>query len=287
MIGSKTAEMAFALFQTSLDPKSPITPDLFTLNIALRHAAHQGSLPLISEVISAAGPLGLTPDIVTYTTLIQGLLRADRPDLARQTIESMKTRGMEPNERMASMLVAHFSADGNAKDLLRAEEVIRDMKARGIRTTVPMWTSLIAGYFRGNWELDGWSALERMSATGLSLNEAGYNVILRNVLSSAKRTPNVKAWRAIDKSTRDGRKKQEETSLAIKIFRHMRERRVQPTTDTYSILLAGLNRTESARDIREVLRAIRESNFQVQSASLERMIATGDKIARGVSAARR
>jgi pentatricopeptide repeat protein len=47
-----------------------------------------------------AGKLGLKPDIITYTTLVQGLLRAGQIDMAKNTLRTMHESGLEPNERM-------------------------------------------------------------------------------------------------------------------------------------------------------------------------------------------
>jgi pentatricopeptide repeat protein len=270
--------MALALYRIAVQPKSPLEADLFTLNIALRFASYCSDLKLMNEIISAAGPLGLVPDIVTYTTLVQGLLRAGRPELARQTLDSMKSRGMEPNERMAAMLVADLAANGRADGLTRAEDVIRDMRTRGIRTTVPMWTSLIAGYFRGGWQVDAWAALDRMRASGLRLNDIGYNVVLRHVLTAdagpAPTTTSTRARRALghqmsaDKST---------ASLAMKVFHHMKDNSVPPTADTYTILLGGLLRSDSVGDIRDVLNDIDVRGFKTHNRSLSEMIRTARK----------
>lgn len=280
MIGSHTADMAASLYHIAMDPKSPLDPDLFTLNIALRFAAHCADIKLMNTFMAAAAPIGVVPDIVTYTTLVQGLLRAGRPELARQTLDAMKSRGMEPNERMAAMLVADLAASGQADGLICAEDVIRDMRTRGIRTTVPMWTSLVSGYFRGGWEVDAWSALERMRASGLRLNDVGYNSVLRHVLTTASEpgprdpTAMARARRALGRNVEGD---DSVSSLAMKIFRHMIENNVPPTSDTYAILLGGLLRIGDkdhvrASDLREVLKDMERRGFKTQNRSLVAII---------------
>jgi len=280
IIGSHTADMAMALYRISVDPKSPVAADLYTMNIALRFAAHTANIKLMNEVMAPAASLGLVPDIVTYTTLVQGLLRAGRPELARQTLDAMKSRGMEPNERMAAMLVADLASTGKADGLTRAEDVIRDMRKRGIRTTVPMWTSLIVGYFRGGWEVDAWSAMERMRASGLRLNDIGYNAVLRHVLTN---TPKA-GPRAADTVARARRglgrniaKDESASSLAMKIFHHMRENNVPPTVDTYAILIGGLLHHNRLADLREVLEDMDARGFTTQNRSVVLMITRARK----------
>jgi pentatricopeptide repeat protein len=259
LVGSQTSEMAIALFGLALDPKTALKPNLVTLNIALRYAAHLANIDLMTSMLSSALPLGLTPDIVTYTTLVQGMLRAGRPELARATLDSMKARGINPNERMAAMLVADLAASGTKDGLVRAEEVVRDMRVRGIRTTVPMWTSLIAGYFRGGWEVDAWNAVERMRVAGLRLNDVGYNIVLGHVLDNRRRRGSAA-------------KDDKSIEVAMELFRSMQKDDAVPTSDTYMVLLGGLLRSGSIEHIPEVLAFMDARRFSAPSRSVNDMI---------------
>lgn len=271
LIGGPAAEMATHLYQLSLDPTSPIAPDIITINTTLRFAAHLANIPMMHKTIAEARQVNLTPDIITYTTLVQGLLRADRTDLARKTLDAMRTRGMEPNERMAAMLVSDLAQSGSASGLRRAEDVIRDMRARGIKTSVPMWTSLIAGYFKGGWSADGWSAIQRMRQHGVRLNDVGYNIVLKHSLSGASGN---NASREVTGNS---------VQAAYKLFRDMRNDRVVPTWDTYSIMLGELVRLHrfgklgSLNELRGVIEDIDARGFKTTKAGLNRLITQARK----------
>lgn len=268
LIGGRAAEMATHLYKASLDPLSPISPDLFTINTTLRFAAHLGNIPKMNETIADAGRAQLTPDIVTYTTLVQGLLKADRMDLARKTLDAMRARGMEPNERMAAMFVADLAHSGSASGLRRAEDIIRDMRNRGIKTSVPMWTSLIAGYFAGGWVEDGELAVGRMHQNGVKLNDVGYNIVLTHVLSG------------VNDRNANPDKVAQVCQAAYALFCNMREQHVVPNHDTYTILLGGLlrpvrtgtSKETSQLELANVLADIEQRGFKTTKAGLSRLV---------------
>ena len=92
--------------------------------------------------------------------------------------DKMTAQGLEPNERLCSMLFADLAKSGSQLGLRRAEEMMAEMKRKGMNTSVVTWTSLISGYFRGGWDQDAWDAVDRMKRAGLPLNRVGYNIIL-------------------------------------------------------------------------------------------------------------
>lgn len=274
MIGSRPAEMGMRLFDAAVNPSSPLVPDVVTINTVLRWAAHLANIQMINEAIATAGKFKIKPDIVTYTTMVHGLLRAERPDLARATLDAMRSRGIEPNDVMASMLVADLASDGTAEGLRRAEYVIRDMRARGLKTTLPMWTALVGGYFCGGWDLDGWDALKRMKASGHRLNDKAFNIILKQLTRGPKANAaevNKRVLYGMGETGSGG-------STAIRVFRQMVREGSVPNADTYSIILDPLIKAKRVSEVEEVLAEVDRRAFQTQRPSLRRMLDRARKL---------
>ncbi|BEJ12008.1 hypothetical protein CspHIS471_0204680 [Cutaneotrichosporon sp. HIS471] len=268
MIGGRPADMGMRLFELAVNPATPLVPDVVTINTVLRWAAHLANIEMINEVIGTAGKMKIKPDIVTYTTMVHGLLRAERPDLARATLDAMRSRGIEPNDVMASMLVADLASDGTAEGLRRAEYVIRDMRSRGLKTTLPMWTALVGGYFCGGWDIDGWDALKRMKVNGHKLNDKAFNIILRQLTRGPKvDQTDVKKRALYGVDDKDGG-----GSTAIRVFRQMVREGNVPTADTYMIILDPLTRSRRVSEVKEVLAEIDRRTFQTLRPNLLRMI---------------
>lgn len=276
MIGQRPADMGMQLFEAAVNPASPLEPDVVTINTVLRWAAHLANIPMINQVIATAGKLKIKPDIVTYTTMVHGLLRAERPDLARATLDAMRSRGIEPNDVMASMLVADLASDGTSEGLRRAEYVIRDMRARGLKTTVPMWTALVGGYFGGGWDLDGWDALSRMRNSGHRLNDKAWNIVLKQLTRGSKVDPAQRQERIRRSTGEQGG----DGSTVIRLFRQMVREGVVPNADTYYILLDALIKAKRRDEIQEVLDDMERRSFQTRRPSLTRMLARARKLVR-------
>lgn len=257
-MGGSGADMGMALYRSSIDRSSSLTPNITTVNIALRWAGHLADLQLMNEVLNDAQRLGFTPNNVTYTTMVQGLLRADRHDLARKTLDSMKTKGFNVDERLAATIISDLAREGKAADLRRAEDVIRDMRTRGVHMTVASWTALISGYFRGGWDLEGFRTVERMYQSGFKLNLTGYNIVIGHALT--------KTWNEGEYTDLQS------VTPGLRVFRRMINENVVPTADTYSMMLGSLLRQERVEEVREVLVEMDRRGFRTHRGSLINVI---------------
>lgn len=249
-----------------MEGKLTTKPDIITINTALRFAAHIADVQKMNAVIASAGKLGLKPDIVTYTTLVQGLLRAEEHDLASKTLDAMKAGGIEPNERMAATLISDLAAEGTRDGLRAAEDTLRDMRRRGVKMTVFIWTALITGYFRGNWVLDGFSAMERMNKQGIRFNIVGYNALLR-VVSDGERKARNDYRRSASQDLETA-----QLPLALKLFRQMLKEGVVPNADTYTIVLGGFLRSHRDAEALEILQDMDARGFKTNKRALQQLV---------------
>jgi pentatricopeptide repeat protein len=241
VIGKVGPPFALDLFEKARQPGSTTPINMITINIVLRHHARMSDVSAMTSLFNLASQLNFEPDIITYTTLVQGLLRANQIDRAKSVLDQMASKNMEPNERLCSMLIADLSKYGSRKGLIRAEEMVSQMRRKNMKVTVQAWTSLISGYFRGGWEKDAWSTVNRMDSYGVRLNRVGYNILLQ-----------------------EGRHSRFDTvgeSWPLKVFRRMVKDGVIPNDDTYLILLGPMVEKERWTEADLVLAEMRRLRY--------------------------
>ncbi|WVF69705.1 hypothetical protein IAT40_004484 [Kwoniella sp. CBS 6097] len=241
-------DTALDIFNQACLPTSTVPVNLITINTVLRHHARQADLPSMSALFSLAEKSGLKPDVVTYTTLVQGLLRAGRLMLAKKVLEDMHRQGISPNERMCSMLIADLAKSGTKIGLAHAEEILKLMRKKQMKTNEVTWTGLIAGYFRGGWEVDAWDAVGRMDRAGFKLNRVGYNMLLRE-------------------SGKGG------GTGILRLWRKMLEDGVSPNSDTYLLALTPLVVEKRWLEAEEVLREMDRRRFKPEKGGLATIVA--------------
>lgn len=235
--------VALELFGRAIHSGTP-SVNIVTINTVLRHHARMADIPSMTSLFSLAGQKGLKPDVVTYTTLVQGLLRADRVEMAKKVLSKMLSEGLEPNERMCSLLVSDLARSGSQAGLQRAEEMMSEMRRKGMSVTQVTWTSLISGYFRGGWEADAWSTIERMGRSKARLNRVGYNMIL----------------------------KQGQGAWCVKVFQKMVSEGVLPNSDTFVIVLAPLVHKKQWSEADKVVQEMKRMGYSPDKGALRRLV---------------
>ncbi|KAE8538994.1 hypothetical protein D1P53_005364 [Cryptococcus gattii VGV] len=255
LIPTEGPPLALDLFSQASRPDSAIPCNLITINTVLRHYAREANIEAMSALFSKAGELGLEPDVVTYTTLVQGLLRARRLDLAKGAMDAMQKQGIVPNERMCSMLIADLAKPGTRVGLEHAEEMLKLMHQKNMQTNEVTWTALASGYFRGGWEADGWEALARMNRLGIKMHRVGYNMLLKQAAGS------------IDSYGGDA-----DVETVMKLWRRMLHDGVVPNSDSYLIVLTKLVQTDRRKEIEEIMREMRQRGFRPEKGALVRIV---------------
>lgn len=234
--------VALDLFERAIQYGSEI--NIVTINTVLRHHARMADIPAMNSLFALAAKMNLKPDVVTYTTLVQGLLRASKVDMAKDILERMLAQGLEPNERLCSLLVADLARSGSQVGLQRAEEMMSEMRRKGMKVTEVTWTSLISGYFRGGWEQDAWAAVDRMKRGGWNLNRVGYNMIL----------------------------KQGKGAWSLKILEQMISEGIKPNSDTFAIVLMPLVTSRQWNEADRVIGIMREFGFRAEKGALAKLV---------------
>jgi pentatricopeptide repeat protein len=255
LIAKTGPPFALQLFDQACAPNSMTPCDLITINVVLRHYARQADIPRMKQLFLLASKLDFKPDAITYTTLIQGLLRAGADEQAKMALDNMVSAGIDITERMCSMLIADLSKEGHKTGLSHAEEMLNEMKRRRFAVTVVTWTTLISGYFRGGWESNAWQAVKRMEDNGVYLNRVAYNVILREA----------------GRARSSGGFENAEGPL-IKIFRRMVREGTEPNGDTYYIVLDALSRGKKWKEAGEVVREMNRFGWKPEKGNLKKVL---------------
>ena len=102
---SRRTEEAYALLR-SMGRNGVPAPTITTINVVLRAQARQKNLPAMAATLRQILPLGLRPDVITFTTVLDTLLRvATQPAAAEQAVDQV----MQIMQSMHVLSLIHIS----------------------------------------------------------------------------------------------------------------------------------------------------------------------------------
>ncbi|GHJ84025.1 hypothetical protein NliqN6_0427 [Naganishia liquefaciens] len=265
-----SATLALSLFEYICDPKSPYQPDLFTVNIMLRHYARKQDLQAMMNLMDRLPSFRLAPDLVTYTTLISGLLDAGRPSAAKGILDVMQRANIEPNSYVYSLLIADLAKRASKDAMASAEAMIRQMIKARVKPTAITWTALASGYFRANMVQEGLETMKRARSKGVEMTRVSYNMVLRSILYSesvgAQELERVLRGQSRHAERASGTLT--DTGAALLLLRTMIDNHVEPDVDTWFITLDGLSRQGKWNEGENVIRLMQSRRFVVREGSV-------------------
>jgi pentatricopeptide repeat protein len=269
--GSST--LALSLFDYVCDPKSAYQPDMFTVNLVLRHYARKKDLDAIIRLMDRLPSFRLTPDLVTYTTLIGGLLDSGRPDTARGILDVMQKTGVQPNAYVYSLLIADLAKKGTAEAMKSAETLLQQMKAVGLKATAVTWTALASGYFRAHMVKEGLGAIKRSQDKGIELTRVSYNMVLRSILYSDMDAVPAAEIEHFFRGKLGGNHRNlvisnSNTDASLLLLQNMIDNRIEPDLDTWQLVLDSLSRQEKWTQADSVIQLMYSRRFVVKEGSL-------------------
>ncbi|KZT42567.1 hypothetical protein SISSUDRAFT_1041166, partial [Sistotremastrum suecicum HHB10207 ss-3] len=104
-------------------------PDLVSYNTILRYYQNRGDLAGLAGGIRALISEGLEPDIVTFTTLVSGLYKVSRENLAQKTLEAMESFGITANTTTLTAVIHSLSMRGHAQGISAALDLLMKMES--------------------------------------------------------------------------------------------------------------------------------------------------------------
>ncbi|KAJ9103978.1 hypothetical protein QFC21_002441 [Naganishia friedmannii] len=271
--GTGSSTLALSLFDYVCETKSAYQPDMFTVNIVLRHYARKKDLDAIIRLMDRLPGFRLTPDLVTYTTLIGGLLDAGRPDTAEGILNVMQKTGVHPNAYVYSLLIADLAKRGTQEAMKSAEALLQQMKAVGLKATAVTWTALASGYFRAAMVREGLGAIKRSQDKGVELTRVSYNMVLRSILySDMDAVPAAEIEHffrgKLGASQRHPVIIDGNTDATLLLLQNMIDNRIEPDLDTWQLVLDSLSRQEKWTEADSVIQLMYSRRYVVKEGSL-------------------
>ncbi|KAI8561085.1 hypothetical protein RHMOL_Rhmol04G0309300 [Rhododendron molle] len=190
---------------------------------------------------------GIPANVVTYTSLIDGLCKHGKWKEATGMLIQMVDRSNSPDVRTVTVLVDALSKQGMTKV---AEELLKDMIARGVYPNVVTYSALMDGYsLQGRMD----EAMRLLSAMGL-VQIGRYTAAQEslNEMQAAPQIPNPKTCGLL----LDGLCQSGHIDEAMFLFHIMEKRGLRLDIVKYNVLVAAYcnNKTlDNARDVFTVL----------------------------------
>ncbi|KAF0911918.1 hypothetical protein E2562_012742 [Oryza meyeriana var. granulata] len=121
---------------------------------------------------------GYDVDVVTYTTVIDGLCKMARIDEARRIWNEMVDKGMEPNEYTYCSLVDYYGKSG---DFEMARKVYDEMLGKGLKESTVSCNIMVAGFCIHGRVDEALGMFEEMAKKGIQHDVITYNTLLQGL----------------------------------------------------------------------------------------------------------
>ncbi|KAK9286616.1 hypothetical protein L1049_015016 [Liquidambar formosana] len=169
--------------------------DTVTCNIVIDGLCKNGKLEKAVEIVggmwthgsAALGDLGNSfiglvddsnngkkcmPDLITYSTIINGLCKAGRLDEAKKKFIEMMGKNLHPDSVIYDTFIYHFCKNGKISSAFR---VLKDMEKKGCNKSLQTYNSLILGLGSKNEIFEIYGLMDEMKERGVSPNVCTYN----------------------------------------------------------------------------------------------------------------
>ncbi|CDP04645.1 unnamed protein product [Coffea canephora] len=130
---------------------------------------------------------GLTPDIVIYSTVLQGLFSSGRYLSAREIFNEMQASGMKPHFHTYCVMLDGLCKTGYIDEALHkrldsARDLFNNLSLNGLDPNVITYNTMIAGLLSEGLLIEGKELILKMEEKGCLANSVTYNVILQGLL---------------------------------------------------------------------------------------------------------
>ncbi|KAK4794160.1 hypothetical protein SAY86_012154 [Trapa natans] len=181
--------------------KDGLKPDVVTYSTLLSGCikAKDGYLKA-REVVGELENEGLKMDGVIYGTLLAVCASNSKCEEAENYFQRMKDEGLVPNEFHYSSLLNAYSIDGNCN---KAEQLVQEMKSAGLEPNKVILTTLLKAYVKGGLFVKSRELLAELESMGHANDEIPY-CLLMDGLAKAGHTDEAKLIfkRIADKSVK-------------------------------------------------------------------------------------
>ncbi|XP_027346293.1 pentatricopeptide repeat-containing protein At2g17140 [Abrus precatorius] len=179
--------------------------DTVTCNVVVNGLCRNGELDKAIDIVSEMwtnGPTSLDkgnsfaslvnsihnvsnslPDVITYTTLINGLCKVGRLEEAKKKFIEMMAKNLHPDSVTYDTFILSFCKQGKISSAFR---VLKDMERNGCRKTLQTYNSLILGLGSKNQIFEIYGLVDEMREKGIRPDICTYNNIISCLCEGGK-----------------------------------------------------------------------------------------------------
>ncbi|CAO2839557.1 unnamed protein product [Amaranthus hypochondriacus] len=162
-----------------------VPANLFTYNILLKGYCQQLQVDKAKEMIrEMTDVIGISPDVVSYNTMIDGCILVDDSAAALAYFNEMRARGIAPTKISYTTLMKAFALSGQPKLASQVfEEMLKDPR---VRVDQVAWNMLVEGYCKMGLIEEAKTVVERMREHGFHPDVATYGSLANGIALARK-----------------------------------------------------------------------------------------------------
>ncbi|RVX02456.1 Pentatricopeptide repeat-containing protein, mitochondrial [Vitis vinifera] len=204
---AKLGKEAQALFEKLEDR---FTPNLRTYTVLLNGWCRIKNLVEAGRTWNEMIDKGFKPDIIAHHTMLEGLLKCKKKSDAIKLFEVMKAKGPSPNVRTYTILIRDLCKQMKMKE---AVEYFDEMVDSGCQPDAAVYTCLITGFGNQKKMDKVYALLKEMKEKGCPADGRTYNALIK--LMTNRQMPDD----------------------AVRIYKKMIQNSIQPTLHTYNMMM--------------------------------------------------
>ncbi|KAI8391749.1 uncharacterized protein BYT42DRAFT_206838 [Radiomyces spectabilis] len=236
------------LYQQML--QSNMRPDIVTFNTLFKGFINSHDYVSAGKVIADMARYQCEPDVVTLTTMVDVVCKTQEPPNTESLIKLLQSTGMSPNAYTFNGIINHWVRQQRMDE---AEHALSLMKSAPyqLQPTIHTYTNLIQGY---------------VNTMNLSKAMETFQSLLRSGTKPDRATFNFMITAFVDHDRLED---------AVTCLLRMCQMKLNPTKDTWRILLEECSRRENWEMGKTVVQALETNGFEIHSkGSLERAYMT-------------
>ncbi|KAI3472482.1 hypothetical protein Pfo_030926 [Paulownia fortunei] len=168
-------EKAWWVFQKN---KGRVGLDVYTFGILIKGCCENGDLKRGFEVLSEMCDMGLSPNVVVYTTLIDGCCKKGEVEKAKKLFFEMGDVGLVANQYTYTVLINGFFKKGLKKD---GFELYEKMKSEGALPDLHTYNCVLNAYCNDSEMGKAFELFVEMCQSGVTCNVVTYNILIEGL----------------------------------------------------------------------------------------------------------
>uniref|UniRef100_A0ACD5VUL6 Uncharacterized protein n=3 Tax=Avena sativa TaxID=4498 RepID=A0ACD5VUL6_AVESA len=160
-----------------------VVPSLYSYNILIRALCQKPDLSAALEAVSLMEKHGFAPDIISFSTLLNGFYNCGRMDGAETVWEMIKERNLEPDAKCYNAKLRGLVAEGRIEE---AVSVVERLEKDGPRPDTVSYNELIRGYCKAGRLQDAKKLYDDLIKNEYTPNKGTYETLLPRLLQAGE-----------------------------------------------------------------------------------------------------